>query len=221
MSSTNLSPLILVLLCFGCLLAGSACDPSGPYPEEKVPTLLTDGQYCLSRLNKSIDGYLHVSDSVAATYPCDSGEIMRSTAELSLRIFNQQDCDDNVLPLPPSGNVLVANGTVYYQSDGLAQFIGDFAIRHVPSAPAGTFFTGKIELIARIGTHQVLDGPDCQEPCGPDRHLEGWISGVGVGELANYMIRASLALDMSDNLPVQGVVHPSSRLTGIVFTALP
>lgn len=221
MKKIKLSHLVSVCLLLGILLLQSACHHSEVPPPEAGPTLKPDGKYCLTRFNKSVDGSMLFTDAAAVSYNCDEGEFTRAELELELRIFHLQECDESVPPFPPSGNVLAAKGIAFYGADGLAQFTGDFQILHVPSAPEGLLFEGTIELMARIGTHQAFHEGEVGETCDADRHFEGWIMGRGIGDLDNYLIRASLMLDRTTNLPEVGTITSASRMTGMLLEEIP
>jgi hypothetical protein len=93
--------------------------------------------------------------------------------------------------------VLEAKGRLISRADGFGDFNGDFVIRN----PAGAvLFNGCIETLDRVGTHRSC------EKCNPESHYEGWMTGRGSGNLANFSIRASIGargLLPSPNTPTQ------------------
>jgi hypothetical protein len=86
---------------------------------------------------------------------------------VTFRISAKADCDDIGTLVPVTG--LRAKGTTIRRTDDFAHFTGRAQIIHAGPDSDIVLFSGKLDLIARIGSHQALG-----EPCAPEEHVEGW-----------------------------------------------
>lgn len=158
-------------------------DPNmfqSPFPDKTcvgVPT----SRCCMTQVFKQGDGQRNASYD--PPYNCDTGTTMQGTLSMKVTLKSPgATCDQNSA-LIPDGSVLEAKGRVISRKDGFGDFNGDFVIRN----PAGAvLFSGCIETLDRVGTHRSC------ELCNPTSHYEGWMTGRGSGNLANFSIRASI-----------------------------
>lgn len=201
----------MILVCLLLSLWGCTKKP----PEETVPDLPT-GEYCLTRINKSLDGSLN--SELLSSYNCPSGETERRSVQLKVRVMSNGGpaCDETVPGFVETA-FLDAEGSAVVRSDSLAHFLGQFQIHNGDEVK---LFEGTIEIIGKIGTHQPGPFNSCEELCGQNKHMEGWLAGSGIGELSKYTLRAMLAIDVGENLPVaNSFVQSTSRMVGVLIEA--
>jgi hypothetical protein len=147
-----------------------------------VPTLMISGNCCLTRFNKLASGQRTITFEPA--YGCDVGTAARGATKIRLLLNGGGPCDQNPA-LVPNGSFLEANGSTIRREDGYAVFTGDFTIK----ASGATLFTGTMELLDQIGSHQTPFGA---ETCGLAYHQEGWLSGTGGDAMKGYRLHAAI-----------------------------
>lgn len=205
---------IIRAMILACLLV-PLCGCTEKPPEDTNPDLPT-GEYCLTRINKSLDGFLN--SELISSYNCPSGETERRSMQLNVRVMTNGGaiCDEAVPGFVETA-FLVAEGNVVVRSDSLAHFLGQFQINNGDEVK---LFEGTIEIIGKIGTHQPGPFKSCEEICIQDKHMEGWLVGSGVGGMSKYNLRAMLAIDVGENLPTtHSLIQSTSRMVGVLIEA--
>ena len=189
-------------------------EQQSPFSSWRIPGLKRDAQYCLYRVDRSFDGmYEPIKRLEMYECPDNDGRMQTSRlrAEMSWRITVPLACDEAAERWPASQ--LQASGTVVRRADGYGLFSGRCRIfAQPPGQPATTYFRGRLELLARNGSQQML-----AEPCAVQNHIEGWLVGLGVGSLRNHSLRASLVI--AGELPATTTAFPQAninRLTGVL-----
>lgn len=184
----------------------------GPFPPVSIPSIPLTGNYCIWRINKTFDG--PVSAQLGTPYRCQTGPTRHSASQITFRVFSNGGANcDQPIPGIPANFRLEAKGATIHRQDGFAHFFGTFTF--INGATNTRLFNGTIELIGRIGSHQFLD-----EKCDEDKHVEGWLVGSGLGNLARYSVRAVLTGQLSANLPQATAAVPAqTRLTGVIVKA--
>ena len=146
--------------------------------------LLPVGNICIRRFARTFDGVTEGGDAVS--YKCRTVATERMTTSVTFRITAAADCDD-VGPLVPVTG-LRAKGTTIRRGDGFAHFAGRAQIINAGPDP-DVVLLRMLDLIARIGSHVGLG-----EPCGPEKHVEGWFTGRGKGDYAKMALHLILAV---------------------------
>jgi hypothetical protein len=155
-----------------------------PIPNIMIAGVPTACDCCMSQFHKKAEGEREAS--LAKPYTCDSGLTARGPTRIKLVLNTFGPPCDQRPRLVPDGSVLAAKGQTIRREDGFAHFLGAFSL----TGPTGTLlFSGRIEVIDRIGTHHPPFGP---EVCNQPEHLEGWLVGKGQGELSSFTLRALL-----------------------------
>lgn len=171
---------------------------------------------CILRVNRLFDGAFTASRS--RTLKCgvnaELREVRRVTTEVSWRLGSGVECDESV-SIVPQGFVSV-KGMTNVRRDGFAHFSGRLIMTdRNPASPSGgtaiVLLTGSMDLIGRIGSHQVLG-----ERCDESQHFEGWLRASGKGPLEGYELRCVVV--GQGELP-EGAVNsvPHNRITGTLF----
>ena len=157
-----------------------------PFPEVLIPGIPASGNCCLWQTQKNVEGSRSIQFQTA--YKCGMGQTRRGDTIIKLNLSSGGlPCDQNAA-LIPNGSVLEARGNTISRADGFAHFMGRVVIR----SPSGALlFDGTMETIDRLGTHHAPFGA---EACNPASHLEGYLVARGAGALANYTLRAMVAL---------------------------
>jgi hypothetical protein len=143
------------------------------------------GNVCIRRFARTFDGIVEAAG--ATRYKCQANVTERMTTSVTFRITAKAECDD-VGRLLPSALALRARGATIRRADGFAQFAGRAEIIDATPEPDLVLFKGKLELVARIGSH-----PSLGEACGPEQHVEGWFVGQGQGKLTKMTLRVIFA----------------------------
>jgi hypothetical protein len=180
-----------------------------------VPGVPAVGQSCLSRINKTFDGF--IASQLGSPYFCSLLGKFRvplhsnSQTEIALRVYQKPECDETPSDVP-GDFFLTASGNTIHQNTGLAHFTGQFELKDGGDGPV--VFTGAMELLGRVGTHQAL-GEQCHET----QHVEGWLVGRGLGQWSQYTLRAVVSAEAS--FP-NGLINasPTNRITGVIVKAL-
>ncbi len=170
-----------------------------PFPDRTCVGVPSDTKCCLWQVFKQGNGERNANYGVS--YNCDTGTTMQGTMTMKVSLSSPgATCDQNA-GLIPNGSVLEAKGRVIARKDGFGDFIGDFVIRN----PAGAvLFSGCIETLDRVGTHRSC------EQCNPPSHYEGFMTGRGSGNLANFSIRASIGA--RGELPLPGALSKATAI---------
>lgn len=137
---------------------------------------------CLIRVNRTFDGNFQSLEPrryVCRDYRKETIHTVRTT-EIAWRLGAGIDCDESEAIVPNS--FIGANGVTVVREDGFAYFRGAMEITDFPEdSPPVPLFTGRLQLIGRIGSHQSLG-----EACDEENHFEGWLEAVGVEKLKGF-----------------------------------
>jgi hypothetical protein len=155
-----------------------------PFPDIQIPGIPTNGECCLWRSQKRIQGSRQAQ--FAAPYACATGATMRGDMRIKMQLVTTTPVCDQTAAAIPNGSLLVASGRVTRRNDGFMHFIGDFTITNLANV---VLFRGTMETIDRIGTHST---PFNCEQCNPPSHFEGWLVGRGEGALVELSLRGML-----------------------------
>jgi len=163
------------------------------YPRTTIPTLPGSDNFCLWQIHKDFSkGSL--SPTLGNLYACGKDkpfETQHGSLSISIELISAGPPCDQDPQLIPNGSVLTAKGVVIRRKDGLADFTSNGPGSFIITAPNKVqLFSGFIELMVRVGTHHFPFG---DEACNPENHIEGWLVGLGKGELSSICLRALLA----------------------------
>jgi hypothetical protein len=163
-----------------------------PYPQTTIPTLPTTGNFCLWQVHKEIkDGSL--TPRLGPPYQCGAKKpyaVQRGNLKVTFEFYTAGTPCDQAPDLIPNGSRLIASGVVFRRADGLVDFASYGRGRFAIMDPNGLLlFTGFVELMIRIGTHQPPFG---QEHCEQENHMEGWLVGLGATKWEGMCLRALL-----------------------------
>src|SRR5262245_5493294 len=157
-----------------------------PFPDVIIPGVPATGNCCLWQTQKNVEGSRSIQ--FGTTYTCGTGQTRRGATKIKLILSSGGLPCDQSGALIPAGSVLEAQGNTISRTDSFAHFMGRVVIR----SPKGELlFDGTMETIDRLGTHHA---PFSAEACNPASHLEGYLVARGAGALANYTLRAMIAL---------------------------
>jgi hypothetical protein len=164
------------------------------------------------RVNRSFDGDMAALRS--RTFRCNvGGQETRErhiTTEIAWRLGVGFDCDESMPVVPNS--FISARGTTILRDDSFAHFNGRLTITFDPNGPQPVLlFTGRLDLIGRIGSHQFLG-----EQCDQGEHFEGWLEAQGQGPLARRRLRCVV---VGHGVLPDGVaaIVPNNRIIGTLF----
>lgn len=177
------------------------------FPDINIPWIDPHTDYCILRVNRTFDGVFEGQEETP-WYHCDETATTRFNAGITWKITAAPGCDESEKVLP--GGLLTSRGTTFLRRDGFAHYLGRFRIANTDDV---TLFTGTLELIGRIGSHQLLG-----EPCDAREHVEGWLVGRGEGPAERYMLRVVVVGEAVLEPGVHGFLNTAvNRLTGTLF----
>lgn len=145
--------------------------------------LFPAGNVCIRRFARTFDGI--TQSTGGPPYKCRAVGTERMTTSVTFRITAKMECDDIGTLITVTG--LRAKGTTIRRSDGFAHFAGRAQIINAKPEPDVVLFSGTLDLIARVGSHQALG-----EACAPEGHVEGWFVGKGNGDISKMALQALL-----------------------------